>query len=345
VHFITKYRTFQFLGWGFFAGLNIYIAIILNELSLPIFWMDILLAFTGFACTHMYRRVIITYKWNYFSTEKLLVHVFFGIGILTILFNAIYFLFIETCQYFNLLPSSIGIHFGTLISVFMLFALWSVFYFAWHYIERNRSMLIERLQLESNMKDLEIKTIKANLQPHFIFNSLNSIRALIDENPILAREAITKISRILRQSISQQEAVDTLENELQLVDDYLDLEKIRFEERLVFSKQIDARTSTIPIPTMMLQTIVENAIKHGISKLEQGGNIHLLTALNDDVLHIQVLNSGSLKQINTAETSLGFGLSSTKQRLHLLYKHDATFNIEEKDNQVIVDIYIKQNTP
>lgn len=91
--------------------------------------------------------------------------------------------------------------------------------------------------MEASVKDLEIRTIRSNLQPHFIFNSLNSIRALIDENPELARNAITQISNILRNSITNQEITDSLENELKLVNDYLALEKIRFEERLQYQQK------------------------------------------------------------------------------------------------------------
>lgn len=115
--------------------------------------------------------------------------------------------------------------FGSIISVFLLFGCWSLIYFAWGNVEKNRNNVIHQLTLESTMKDLEIKTIRSNLQPHFIFNALNSIRALIDENPGQAREAITHISNILRNSITKQEPTDTLANELSLVDDYLALEK------------------------------------------------------------------------------------------------------------------------
>jgi LytS/YehU family sensor histidine kinase len=197
--------------------------------------------------------------------------------------------------------------------------------------------------MESAMKDLELKTIRSNLQPHFIFNSLNSIRALIDEDPELARKAITKISNILRSSITKQDATDSLENELKLVNDYLALEKIRFEERLSLTQDIDPASLPIQVPTMMLQTLVENAIKHGISSLEQGGRIHIKTSYTNHQLEIEVINSGTLNQDEANENSLGFGLSSTRQRLKLLYSNTSDLELFEQNGYVHVRVKIKTN--
>jgi two-component system, LytTR family, sensor kinase len=342
VYFFSKYFAFQIFGWGFFATTNIYIANVTHELSKGVFSINILLALFGLLFTHFYRYLIIHQKWKKSSTEKIIPYVLLATGTLTYLYIGVYYLLSKLFNFYGWMSIQFDINIGSFIAAFVLFIIWNGIYFAWHYIEYNRGLVIERLELESHMKDLEIKTIKANLQPHFIFNSLNSIRALIDENPLLAREAITKISRILRQSISQQEATDTLANELQLVEDYLDLEKIRFEERLHFSKTIEPATLQMKVPTMMLQTIVENAIKHGISKLEAGGEIIVNASVSVNTLHIQVINSGSLKSDGTEANSLGFGLSSTRQRLALLYQSNAAFNIQEVGNFVQVDIYIEK---
>ncbi|GBL35795.1 uncharacterized sensor-like histidine kinase SAV0224 [Filimonas sp.] len=159
-----------------------------------------------------------------------------AITLLSVVYNVLYYVciyFLYEESIFKLAPSSF---LGSFVSVFFLFSLWSIIYFAWTYVESNRRNLIERLKMESAMKDLELKTIRSNLQPHFIFNALNSIRALIDEDPELARKAITRISNILRSSITKQEVTDTLENELTLVNDYLALEKIRSKNALRSAK-------------------------------------------------------------------------------------------------------------
>ena len=337
---IPKYWFFQVVGWLCFALLNIYIAVINEELSRTVILINLVVSSIGFILSHLFRNYILRRKLVTMPTEKLLVIVTIAIMLLSFVYNVLYYvsLYIFYDGHFEIDFSSV---LGTYVAVFFLFSVWSIIYFAWTYIENNRRNVIERLKMESSMKDLELKTIRSNLQPHFIFNSLNSIRALIDENPEQAREAITRISNILRNSITQQETTDTLENELRLVEDYLALEKIRFEERLIFSKDIAPATLPIKIPTMMLQTLVENAIKHGISALEQGGRIHIQSKFEHPILWLEIINTGKLQPSKKNENSLGFGLNSTRQRLHLIYNNNATFDMFENDNEVHVLLKIK----
>ena len=119
------------------------------------------------------------------------------------------------------------------INNFFLLFIWNLIYYIFHYVERNRRQEVDTLKLQSLVKELELKTIKSHINPHFIFNALNSIRALVDENPERARTAITELSNILRSSM-QAEKLETvpLERELDIVKDYLALEQMRFEERL-----------------------------------------------------------------------------------------------------------------
>ena len=144
--------------------------------------------------------------------------------------------------------------------------IWISVYMLWHFIEFSNSEAINKIKLESLIKELELKTIKSQINPHFIFNALNSIRALVDENPTRARQAITELSNILRSSIQADKVeITTLNKELTIVKDYLALEHIRFEDRLQVIYEVDATTLQNKVPPMMLQTLVENAIKHGLS--------------------------------------------------------------------------------
>ncbi len=188
-------------------------------------------------------------------------------------------------------------------------------------------------KLESLVKELELKTIKSHINPHFIFNALNSIRALIDENPERARTAITELSNILRSSMQteKQETV-TFEKELNIVKDYLALEHIRFEDRLQVEYDIDEDTLNQPIPPMMLQTLVENAIKHGISKQVKGGTVKLVSDFKNDFHEIVIQNTGRL---NGAVNGDGFGLASTKNRLQLLFGDKANFDIRECNGNIV----------
>jgi preprotein translocase subunit SecG len=221
---------------------------------------------------------------------------------------------------------------NTLITL-ILVTLWLLIYIVWHYIAKNRNDQLDKLKLESLVKELELKTIKSHINPHFIFNALNSIRALVDENPARARTAITELSNILRSSM-HAEKLETvpLHRELDIVKDYLALEQMRFEERLRVAFEIDEDTLDQPVPPMMLQTLVENAIKHGISKQINGGSITIKSDFVGDHHEITVLNSG---QLNGQANGDGFGLKSTQDRLNLLYQDKASFHIRNLGGNMV----------
>ncbi len=210
---------------------------------------------------------------------------------------------------------------------------WLSIYYLWHYIENSRNTKIDSVKMESLVKELELKTIKAHINPHFIFNALNSIRALVDENPERARTAITELSNILRSSMQAEKTETTsLEKELSIVRDYLELEQIRFEDRLKVEYEIDEDTLDQQVPPMMLQTLVENAIKHGISKQVNGGFIKVTSEFIDNHHELIVENTGHL---NPKVGSEGFGIASTVNRLKLLYGNDANFEIKNINGNMV----------
>ena len=233
---------------------------------------------------------------------------------------------------------------GELFNTFLLISLWVLVYTIYHYIEKNRNNQIDKLKLEAVVKSLELKTIKSHINPHFIFNALNSIRALVDENPARARTAITELSNILRSSLQaeKQETV-SLSQELDIVNDYLALEQMRFEERLKIELYIDEETLVEPIPPMMLQTLVENAIKHGISKQEAGGTIEIHSKYINNTHELTVINTGNLMPSKKGADS-GFGIKATQDRLNLLYQNHARFEIKELNNNKVESKIIMPKT-
>ena len=228
-----------------------------------------------------------------------------------------------------------GRNFGGMVFNIILLSIWLLIYVVWHYVDKNRRDQLDKLRLEGMVKSLELKTIKSHINPHFIFNALNSIRALVDENPTRARSAITELSNILRSSLQaeKQETVP-LQQELDIVNDYLALEHMRFEERLKIKFNIDEDTLTQQIPPMMLQTLVENAIKHGISKDINGGVIQICSRYVDNHHELTVQNTGHLKQLQTIN-STGFGIKSTQERLNLLYNKKARFEIKNIEGNMV----------
>jgi two-component system, LytTR family, sensor kinase len=215
----------------------------------------------------------------------------------------------------------------------ILTSLWVLIYMVWHYIEKNQRDKEDRLRLEATVKELELKTIKSHINPHFIFNALNSIRALVDENPGRARTAITELSNILRSSMQaeKQETVP-LEKEMNIVKDYLALEQMRFEDRLRVEYRIDEDTLDQQVPPMMVQTLVENAIKHGISKQVQGGVVKIYSDFINNHYELKVQNTGRL---NGNGNHNGFGLQSTQDRLKLLFGPNSRFGIREVNGEMV----------
>jgi len=215
----------------------------------------------------------------------------------------------------------------------LLIAIWMLIYIVYHYVEKNRNDQLDRLKLESTVKELELKTIKSHINPHFIFNSLNSIRALVDENPKRARRAITELSNILRSSMQAEKSETvTLEKELDIVKDYLALEQMRFEERLKIEFEIDEDTLGQQVPPMMLQTLTENAIKHGISKQIKGGVVRIVAGFKNNHMELLVQNTGQLASVINED---GFGIKSTEDRLNLMYQGKAVFEIRNMGTSMV----------
>lgn len=224
---------------------------------------------------------------------------------------------------------------------FILYAVWATIYFLYHYLESyNKS-----LKYEAAMNEMHLNQLKAQLNPHFIFNALNSMRALVDEEPSKAKVAITQLSNILRNSlIMDKKRVIGFNEELSTVKDYLALETIRFEERLKVEFNIDTHSDRYDVPPMMVQTLIENAIKHGVSNLMEGGLVELSTNLENEKLKIRIRNSGQLVNgKKNRKKGSGYGLANTKERLKLIYGDEASFKIyNENDKFVVTEVIIPQ---
>lgn len=334
---LSTYWWCQLAGWGanMFISTFFYLTLSVRKVQ-NFFWIILISVIIGVLVSHLMRATIRHYRLLEKNIQSQILS-FVGITILFSIFYACCDVGFE--KLFGLrdpmLPkiSLINEISRTAISNFFILFIWNLLYYLYHYVERNRKQQVDTLKLQSLVKELELKTIKAHINPHFIFNSLNSIRALVDENPQRARTAITELSNILRSSM-QAEKMETvpLERELSIVRDYLALEKMRFEERLQVEMDIDEDTLQQPIPPMMLQTLVENAIKHGISKRMDGGTIRIISDFVDNHHEIIVLNSGKL---NGWSSDTGFGVSSTKDRLKLLYQDQACFTIRNVDTDLV----------
>lgn len=223
----------------------------------------------------------------------------------------------------------------------VIFFLWTIFYTIIKSTEQLKNNLVERAKLESTLKESQLNALKGQINPHFMFNSLNNIRGLILENPEKSREIITRLSEMLRYSLTKNDInAISIEEEIEVVDNFIAISKIQFEERLEFKKEIQPETLTMQIPPMVIQLLVENAVKHGISNIKYGGEIKLLIKTTVDTLLIEVSNSGKLI-INENSTQLG--LQNIKERIALLYGNEASFSLEESHDKVIARIHLPMN--
>lgn len=223
-----------------------------------------------------------------------------------------------------------------LYSLFLI--MWSAVYLTYHLIQKSRLQEINNLKLQASQTENELKTLRDQLNPHFLFNSLNSIRALIGFEPMTAKSAITTLSSLLRSSLMLgKKSSITLKEELQLVEEYLKLEKIRFEERLIYSIENEVKP-TLNIPPFLIQSMVENAIKHGISKKLKGGEIKVHISFVDGELLMEVTNDGEF----TPSNKTGIGIKNTTRRLEIIYGQAAKFEIKNIDNKVHSSIRINK---
>ena len=197
---------------------------------------------------------------------------------------------------------------------------------------------IKNAELEANLKASQLNTLKGQINSHFMFNSLNNIRGLMLEDVDKARNMLTNLSETLRYALTKSNADSiALEDELEMVENYVEISKIQFEDRLQFETNIDENSLNTQIPPMIIQMLVENAIKHGISNLKKGGKVSLSIVINDSQLHIEVANTGRLNQ---SENGTQLGLQNIKKRLKLLFDEAATFSLKEIENQVVATIKI-----
>jgi hypothetical protein len=196
--------------------------------------------------------------------------------------------------------------------------------YAMAYFERDKRR--EQLLVESRLRSLT-----AQLNPHFLFNTLNAISALGYEDPALADESLSRLSQLMRKSLSGLPARISLEEEIALSRQYADLHIMLIPDRLTVEFKIEANARSAAVPSMFLQPLIENAITHGVSRLEQGGSVILSARVAENRLFITVINDGPVQagENNGADRviSRGLGLTNVCERLRVLYGDRQAFSL------------------
>lgn len=296
--------------------------------------LSLLLVFVlGISISHSYREIVRKLHWVRLQVLKLIPRVLLAVAIqallLELLFIGAFYLF-----YGALAVTNSAEFLSKVLNWSVLFFIWSALYFAFHFFVNYRKEEIKNLQLQATKKEIELNKLKSQLNPHFIFNSMNTIRALIDEEPAKAKKSITQLSNILRNTLTMDKhELIPMHQELKVVTDYLEIEKARFEERLEIELNVDPRVEKVLVPPLLFQTLVENAIKHGISKLPKGGKVQFNARFEQEFLKVCIENDGFFRVDPNPDS--GYGLENTIQRLAILYGDDAIFKIDNTNNSTV----------
>lgn len=300
---------------------------------------------------------------GYISSNRLnrssffLLHAFYSIifgclhklltPVITVLLDRLFFM--DRYLTFDLLiPLSIKTWYGVILPIIVYWAIIGVL--SWiNYYRKSQVQIDKRIELESELSASHLKSMKTQLLPHFLFNAFNTIAMMIrkgkQEEPI---NMISSLSEMLRQSLKKETAQFVrLEEEINLLKNYLAIESQRYKDRITIKWNLDEELNQLIVPGFILQPIVENAFKHGISKNLGHSELHIYSRRKNECIELEVFNSGSeLPENWEFQKDKGIGLANTSARLMKLYKKDIRFLITEKEGglSVLLQLPVKEYT-
>jgi hypothetical protein len=334
------YWIFQSTGWGLLTLAQFVGAV--EVLHLP--WVRIALELSllnglGLAVSHWLRAFVRRHHWGNLSLRKLILRIVIAgfvlgipLGIVTQFTDVAALhdpepLLKEYAPAFSLqlaLPISIVL---LIVNWAFTYVIWLTIYFTSVAVREHRSAQLKQSELARALQLAELRLLKSQLNPHFLFNALNTVRSLIADNPSRAQSAVTRLANTLRYTLSsRQNELVTLAQEWDIVADYLELESMRFEDRLRIESNVSADAAGVHVPVMLLQTLVENAIKHGIAELPSGGLLRISAVLQNEVLILEVENPRPPAPTLTARE--GVGLRNAHDRLRLLFGAGASLDLD-----------------
>ena len=322
----SAYWACQLIGWSGYVALGLVFATRAVGWRAPVVVGYILFGGYSIALTDLLRREIRRRQWLDAAPGRVLGRM--ALAVVAIGVVQTFLIYSVTLMLTGTLAQMGGASplFSIWVSVTGADGAWVVFYVAATGPRRYREKEV-RLQLA--VREAELRALEAQLNPHFLFNSLNSIRALVVENPPLAQDMLTRLANILRYNL-HRDLMHTipLASELEAVTDYLALEGVRFEDRLRVEFAIDPAAAQVAVPPMLLQTLVENALKHGIARLPSGGEIVIRAALQSGAMLLEVENSGQIAASAPGATQVG--LANTRERLRILYGDAARLDLANR---------------
>jgi sensor histidine kinase YesM len=338
---ISLYWKLQLTGWfvtSFYWG---YAAFFESNFIWSIGITDLILDVTvGITLTHLYRSFALKNGWHKLGLKVLVPRMAFAVLVLSLLYMVLIIckLYLVRSVFLQDAMISFKEFFKiTRLKIFVtgtrLMSVWVLAYHLYHYSRREIETVKENAKLLLTSKEAQMVRLAGQLNPHFFFNSLNNIKFLVSENPEKARRAIDLLSDILRNSLNNNEDIlINIKDEISIVADYLELQKMRFEERLEFDVRIAENIYKYKILPLSIQTLVENAIKHGIEQRKYSGFVNVTCTVEGKFIRIIVQNSGTLRSKGIAN---GIGLKNLNERLLLQYNGKANLQLTETGNETI----------
>lgn len=234
--------------------------------------------------------------------------------------GGVFVLYPEGAEFWNY----VAVWFSTMFAVLLPLKIWA------------NARTERQVEIQARLlQEARLRALTSQINPHFLFNTLNSIASLVRTNPEMARAVIHKLSAILRRLMKKQDNLIPLREELTFIDDYLSIEMVRFGDKLRFIKEVDENTLNAMVPSMLLQPIIENSLKHGISSKVNGGTIWLRARWEQNQVHLVVEDDG----VGIAEANLanlfeqGIGVSNVNERLRVLYGSDYRMWVDSKPGE------------
>jgi hypothetical protein len=330
---VRKYWALQLAGWGAYSCIGILINLTNGARLAPLLVTHACFIAASIGLTHLFRAAIhrrrtpdvpIARMWPFLAACAV------GISVIQLLLVIGMNVVLTGGRW--PLTSVVALWWGLLLAT----GIWTVLYV--RFAERDRHAARER-QLQLTLHEAELRALEAQINPHFLFNSLNSIRALVVVDPPRAQDMLTRLANVLRNTLrhDRQHTV-TLAVEMQGVDDYLALEAARLDERLRVECSIDAAAADCAVPPLLVHTLVENAIKHGIAVAPAGGVLVVRARVDGSMLQLDVENTGCLSRGESSGSRLG--LTNVRERLRLLYDGRASVMLGERQGMVTATVRI-----
>ncbi len=344
---LPPFWVFQLCGWGLY-GLTVFIAFLSvlrpGQSALRLLWIKLVKAVLGCLLTFVlrlaYRRV-----WRESNAfPRIGATALIGSTLFGMLWVASYQAFFAWQNHERLDLASAAYwskQLGNVLDFTYVMFGWSALYFAIKYWREWQTERERALQATALAQQAQLELLRYQLNPHFLFNALNSIRASVDEDRQRAKRMITEFSEFLRYSLlSANVATIPLREELAAIRNYLAIEQIRFEDKLQVSYDIDPAAEDFPLPGFLIHPLVENAVKHGLEQFAPL-KLNIAARAKGDKLFVEVANSGCWPAAQVNGNGLGIGLRNIQERLAQLYPGHSRFEIGETDGWVRAVIEIE----